>query len=138
MARPIVALSNKDIGFLPGDIQSKLDPYMKPLYDNLGVIQHAEGDTKNSQVIKLLEDGKLVIEPLSYIRGRSLVNTFFIVDEAQNLPDRPSLPRQPLKRVELPDREDEGPTAVCPRESNQGRTFRARRPCGVVAVVPRY
>ncbi|MEN7973485.1 MAG: PhoH family protein [Verrucomicrobiota bacterium] len=85
MARPIVALSNKDIGFLPGDIQSKLDPYMKPLYDNLGVIQHAEGETKNSQLNKLLEDKRLVIEPLSYIRGRSLVNTFFIIDEAQNL-----------------------------------------------------
>jgi PhoH-like ATPase len=85
MARPIVALSNKDIGFLPGDIQSKLDPYMKPLYDNLGVIEHAEGDTKRTQVSKLLEERKLVIEPLSYIRGRSLVNTFFIIDEAQNL-----------------------------------------------------
>jgi PhoH-like ATPase len=85
MARPIVALSNKDIGFLPGDIQSKLDPYMKPLYDNLGVIEHAEGDAKHTQVSKLLEDRKLVIEPLSYIRGRSLVNTFFIIDEAQNL-----------------------------------------------------
>ncbi len=85
MARPIVALSNKDIGFLPGDIQSKLDPYMKPLFDNLGVIEHAEGDSKNSQISKLLDDRKLVIEPLSYIRGRSLVNTFFIIDEAQNL-----------------------------------------------------
>jgi PhoH-like ATPase len=85
MARPIVALSNKDIGFLPGDIQSKLDPYMKPLYDNLGVIEHAEGATKRIHVSKLLEDRKLVIEPLSYIRGRSLVNTFFIIDEAQNL-----------------------------------------------------
>ncbi len=85
MARPIVALSNKDIGFLPGDIQSKLDPYMKPLFDNLGVIEHAEGNTKHSQISKLLEDRKLVIEPLSYIRGRSLVNTFFIIDEAQNL-----------------------------------------------------
>lgn len=85
MARPIVALSNKDIGFLPGDIQSKLDPYMKPLFDNLGVIEHAEGDTKRSQISKLLDDRKLVIEPLSYIRGRSLVNTFFIIDEAQNL-----------------------------------------------------
>jgi PhoH-like ATPase len=85
MARPIVALSNKDIGFLPGDIQSKLDPYMKPLYDNLAVIQHADGETKHSQVTKLLEDRKLIIEPLSYIRGRSLVNTFFIIDEAQNL-----------------------------------------------------
>jgi PhoH-like ATPase len=87
MARPIVALSNKDIGFLPGDIQSKLDPYMKPLFDNLGVIEHAQGqgDLKRSGISKLLEEKKLVIEPLSYIRGRSLVNTFFIVDEAQNL-----------------------------------------------------
>ncbi|VGO20158.1 PhoH family protein [Pontiella sulfatireligans] len=85
MARPIVALSNKDIGFLPGDIHSKLDPYMKPLFDNLGVIEHAQGDIKRNQVSKLVEDRKLVIEPLSYIRGRSLVNTFFIVDEAQNL-----------------------------------------------------
>ncbi|HEY5653354.1 MAG TPA: PhoH family protein [Pontiella sp.] len=85
MARPIVALSNKDIGFLPGDIQSKLDPYMKPLFDNLAVIEHAQGDAKKSQITKLVEDKKLVIEPLSYIRGRSLVNTFFIIDEAQNL-----------------------------------------------------
>ena len=85
MARPIVALSNKDIGFLPGDIQSKLDPYMKPLFDNLAVIEHAQGETKRSQVSKLVDDKKLVIEPLSYIRGRSLVNTFFIIDEAQNL-----------------------------------------------------
>jgi PhoH-like ATPase len=85
MARPIVALSNKDIGYLPGDIQSKLDPYMKPLFDNLGVIEHAEGSTKRSQVAKLLDDKILVIEPLSYIRGRSLVKTCFIIDEAQNL-----------------------------------------------------
>jgi PhoH-like ATPase len=85
MARPIVALSNKDIGFLPGDIQSKLDPYMKPLFDNLAVIEHAQGDAKRSQVSKLVDDRKLIIEPLSYIRGRSLVNTFFIIDEAQNL-----------------------------------------------------
>ena len=85
MARPVVALSNKDIGYLPGDIQSKLDPYMKPLFDNLGVIEHAEGTTKKSQVAKLLDDKTLIIEPLSYIRGRSLVKTCFIIDEAQNL-----------------------------------------------------
>ena len=87
MARPIVALSNKDIGYLPGDVQSKLDPYMKPLFDNLGVIEHAQrqGEVMGSSVQKLLDDRKLIIEPLSYIRGRSLVNTFFIVDEAQNL-----------------------------------------------------
>ena len=85
MARPIVALSNKDIGYLPGDIHSKLEPYMKPLFDNMGVIEHAEGDTKKSQISKLLDEKKLIIEPLSYIRGRSLVKTFFIIDEAQNL-----------------------------------------------------
>ena len=85
MARPVVALSNKDIGYLPGDIQSKLDPYMKPLFDNLGVIEHAEGTTKKSQVAKLLDNKTLIIEPLSYIRGRSLVKTCFIIDEAQNL-----------------------------------------------------
>ena len=85
MARPIVALSNKDIGFLPGAIHSKLDPYMKPLYDNLGVIEHSQSETKKSNVTKLLEEKKLVIEPLSYIRGRSLVKICFIIDEAQNL-----------------------------------------------------
>jgi PhoH-like ATPase len=88
MARPIVALSNKDIGFLPGDIKSKLDPYMQPLFDNLGVIQTEYGDTnkgKNSKIKELLDENKLVISPLSYIRGRSLVNVYFIVDEAQNL-----------------------------------------------------
>ena len=58
---------------------------MKPLFDNLGVIEHAEGSTKRSQVAKLLDDKILIIEPLSYIRGRSLVKTFFIIDEAQNL-----------------------------------------------------
>ena len=58
---------------------------MKPLFDNLGVIEHAEGTTKKSQVAKLLDDKTLIIEPLSYIRGRSLVKTCFIIDEAQNL-----------------------------------------------------
>ncbi len=87
MARPIVPLSNKDIGFLPGDIKSKLNPYMQPLFDNLGVIQNQfqESDPKNKKIKELLEEEKLVIEPLSYIRGRSLVKIFFIVDEAQNL-----------------------------------------------------
>jgi PhoH-like ATPase len=87
MARPIVPLSNKDIGFLPGDIQSKLDPYMQPLHDNLGVIQNqfSETDQKHQRIKELLDSEKLVIEPLTYIRGRSLVNIYFIVDEAQNL-----------------------------------------------------
>lgn len=87
MARPIVPLSNKDIGYLPGDIQSKLDPYMQPLFDNLGVIknQYQDHDQNHLRIEQMLQEEKLVIEPLSYIRGRSLVKIFFIVDEAQNL-----------------------------------------------------
>lgn len=87
LARPVVPLSNKDIGYLPGDIQSKIAPYMQPLYDNLGVIQtqFGESDAKHARIRTLLEEEKLVIAPLAYIRGRSLVKVYFIVDEAQNL-----------------------------------------------------
>jgi PhoH-like ATPase len=87
MARPIVPLSNKDIGFLPGDIKSKIDPYMQPLYDNLGVIenQFKETDARHKRIRELLDEEKLVISPLAYIRGRSLYKVFYIVDEAQNL-----------------------------------------------------
>lgn len=87
IARPVVPLSNKDIGFLPGDVESKLAPYMQPLWDNLKVIQDQYSETeRNYEVINnMLKDEKLVIEPLSYIRGRSLQRIFFIVDEAQNL-----------------------------------------------------
>jgi len=87
IARPIVPLSNKDIGYLPGDVESKLAPYMQPLWDNLKVIQDQYSETdKHYQLIdNMLKDEKLVIEPLSYIRGRSLQRIFFIVDEAQNL-----------------------------------------------------
>jgi len=87
VARPIVPLSNKDIGFLPGDIQSKLDPYMQPLYDNLGVIQDGVGAQNGMarRIREMLTEDKIVITALSYIRGRSLVKTYFIVDEAQNL-----------------------------------------------------
>jgi PhoH-like ATPase len=87
IARPIVPLSNKDIGFLPGDVQSKLEPYMQPLWDNLKIIQdqYSESDKQHQQITQMVKDEKLVIEPLSYIRGRSLQRIFFIVDEAQNL-----------------------------------------------------
>lgn len=87
IARPIVPLSNKDIGFLPGDVESKIGPYMQPLWDNLKVIQDQfkETDIKFTAIENLVKDNKLVIEPLSYIRGRSLQRIFFIVDEAQNL-----------------------------------------------------
>ena len=87
VARPIVPLSNKDIGFLPGDVQSKIEPYIQPLWDNLRVIQDqfTENDKQNQLITNMVKDEKLVIEPLSYIRGRSLQRIFFIVDEAQNL-----------------------------------------------------
>lgn len=87
LARPIVALSNKDLGYLPGDIDSKLDPYMQPLRDNLGVIrnQFAESDIRFKKIQDMIENGKLEIAPLAYIRGRSLDKIYFIVDEAQNL-----------------------------------------------------
>lgn len=87
LARPIVPLSNKDIGFLPGDIKSKINPYMEPLWDNLKVIknQYGEHDKEFKQISNMLETEKLVIAPLAYIRGRSLAEVIFIVDEAQNL-----------------------------------------------------
>lgn len=87
LTRPIVPLSNKDIGFLPGDIQSKIGPYMQPLFDNLGVIrgQFSGKSEMSARLQRMVDDGKLVIEPLAYIRGRSLVKKYMIVDEAQNL-----------------------------------------------------
>jgi len=87
LARPIVPLSNKDIGYLPGDIKSKLNPYMEPLWDNLKFIQnqYSETDKEYSKITEMVNQEKLVITPLAYIRGRSLSNICFIVDEAQNL-----------------------------------------------------
>lgn len=87
LARPIVPLSNKDIGFLPGDIKSKVNPYMEPLWDNLKFIQnqYGESDKEYSKITEMVSQEKLVITPLAYIRGRSLSNICFIVDEAQNL-----------------------------------------------------
>jgi PhoH-like ATPase len=87
LARPIVPLSNKDIGYLPGDIKSKLNPYMEPLWDNLKYIQnqYAETSKEYQKIRELVENEKLMITPLAYIRGRSLSSIYFIVDEAQNL-----------------------------------------------------
>ena len=87
LARPIVTLSNKDLGYLPGDEKQKIAPYMQPLFDNLNVIKSQLG--KNSSEIQLIDElqksGRLEIEALAFIRGRSLTNTFCIIDEAQNL-----------------------------------------------------
>ena len=87
LARPIVPLSNKDIGYLPGDIKSKINPYMEPLWDNLKFIQSQfpEKGKEAKQIQQMVEQEKLLITPLAYIRGRSLSNIFFIIDEAQNL-----------------------------------------------------
>lgn len=87
LARPIVPLSNKDIGFLPGDIKSKINPYMEPLWDNLKFIQnqYGESDKEYSKITEMINNEKLMITPLAYIRGRSLSNIIFIIDEAQNL-----------------------------------------------------
>ena len=87
IARPIVPLSNKDIGFLPGDIQSKINPYMEPLWDNLKFIQNQYNQTdKEFKALRnMIDTEKLLIQPLAYIRGRSFSNIFFIIDEAQNL-----------------------------------------------------
>lgn len=87
LARPIVPLSNRDLGYLPGDIKSKIDPYMQPLWDNLKFIQYQfdENDKEYKQINIMVEQEKLLITPLAYIRGRSLSDVIFIVDEAQNL-----------------------------------------------------
>lgn len=87
LARPIVSLANKDLGFLPGDYKQKIMPYMQPLFDNLNVIK-AQFNVNSPQVRNIedmLSDEKLVIEALAYIRGRSLSNVICIIDEAQNL-----------------------------------------------------
>jgi len=83
----VVPLSNRDMGFLPGDIASKLDPYMQPLWDNLGVIKgsFAADSMEADRIDDMLESDRLRITPLAYIRGRSLNRAYFIVDEAQNL-----------------------------------------------------
>lgn len=87
LARPIVAMSNKDLGFLPGNAQEKVAPYMQPLFDNLNVIKRQF--TASSAEVKRIEDmqksEQLVIEALAFIRGRSLSETYCIIDEAQNL-----------------------------------------------------
>lgn len=87
LARPIVPLANRDMGFLPGDIKEKIGPYMLPLFDNLGVIksQFSAQSKENVLIDEMLRNEELLITPLAYIRGRSLSDVYFIVDEAQNL-----------------------------------------------------
>ena len=91
VARPIMPLG-RDIGYLPGDKDEKLTAWMQPIFDNLGYLLSTRGanltaDSQSTEqrIGKLMADGKLVLEPLTYIRGRSIAHQFMIVDEAQNL-----------------------------------------------------
>jgi PhoH-like ATPase len=87
LARPLVPLSNKEIGFLPGDADDKIGPYMEPLWDNLKFIksQFGENEKKHKAILEMEQTKRIVITPLAFIRGRSLSNIMFIIDEAQNL-----------------------------------------------------
>lgn len=82
--RQTISVGNKDIGFLPGDIKDKINPFMAGMFDNLSFIK-SKNHEDTSFISDLTTDGRLVIEPLSFIRGRSLHRDFLIVDEAQNL-----------------------------------------------------
>jgi len=87
LARPIIPLSNREIGFLPGDAEDKISPYMQPLWDNLTFIKNQfKANEKKSKILQQMQDsGLLTITALAFIRGRSLTNAIFIIDEAQNL-----------------------------------------------------
>lgn len=113
LARPIVALSNKDIGYLPGDEKAKIGPYMQPLFDNLTVIKHQFGKQSKdyARIDEMLKDEKLIITPLAYLRGRSLSNAYFIIDEAQNL--------TPLEVKTIVTRAGEGTKIVFTGDINQ-------------------
>jgi PhoH-like ATPase len=87
LARPVIPLKNQEMGFLPGDAKEKMGPYMLPLYDNLAVIKKSFKPTSREavRIEEMVKNEKLLISALAYIRGRSLSNVFFIIDEAQNL-----------------------------------------------------
>ena len=87
LTRPTIVLGNQDIGFLPGDQKTKMSPFVQPLMDNYNVIrsQFRPGSKEAARLDALINDEKLIISPLAYIRGRSLGRVYFICDEAQNL-----------------------------------------------------
>jgi PhoH-like ATPase len=91
VSRPVYPLG-RDIGFLPGDIEEKLNPWMQPIYDNVEFLlgfnkdgKDKKGNGQNRSYAEMMELGYVEIEPLTYIRGRSIPNQYMIVDEAQNL-----------------------------------------------------
>lgn len=87
LSRPTVVLGNQDLGFLPGDQKQKMSPFLQPLMDNLNVIksQFRPNSREALRIESMLSQEKLIIEPLAYIRGRSLGKCYFIIDESQNL-----------------------------------------------------
>ncbi len=107
ISRPTVILGNQDIGFLPGDQKNKMAPFLQPLMDNLNVIkgQFKPSSREAQKIDGLLNDERLIIEPLAYIRGRSLGRCYFIIDEAQNL--------TPLEIKTIITRAGEGTKIVC-------------------------
>jgi PhoH-like ATPase len=86
VSRPIFPLG-RDIGYLPGSVEEKLNPWMQPIFDNVEYLMNLSRSEKKAGrgYHELLDLGILEIEPLTYIRGRSIPNQFIIVDEAQNL-----------------------------------------------------
>jgi PhoH-like ATPase len=84
VSRPVMPLG-RDIGFLPGDVDEKLNPWMQPIFDNLEFLFSAGSRKGPRAYAELLESGQIQVEPLTYIRGRSLPQQFIVVDEAQNL-----------------------------------------------------
>jgi PhoH-like ATPase len=84
VSRPVMPLG-RDIGYLPGDVDEKLNPWMQPIFDNLEFLFSTASKKGPRAYAELLESGQIQVEPLTYIRGRSLPNQFMIVDEAQNL-----------------------------------------------------
>ncbi|MDO3694511.1 PhoH family protein [Wenyingzhuangia sp. chi5] len=87
LARPIIPLSNRDIGFLPGGAEEKISPYMQPLFDNLKFIksQYKADSRKRKALDEMEENEDLVLTALAFIRGRSLAGVIMIIDESQNL-----------------------------------------------------
>jgi PhoH-like ATPase len=84
VSRPIIPLG-RDLGFLPGTVEEKLNPWLQPIFDNLELLSGTGTGKKLPPMSKLIDDSLIQVEPLTYIRGRSLPHQFLIVDEAQNL-----------------------------------------------------
>ncbi len=88
VSRPIFPLG-RDVGYLPGTLEEKLNPWMQPIFDNLELLLGGQGQGRQKRLSQsyheLINQGILEVEPLTYIRGRSIPNQYFIVDEAQNL-----------------------------------------------------